>query len=301
MQKSLTHWMTVFLTDLADAQRSSKHTVSAYRRDLQRFLDSQSLAESKPSDAVLNTHCFQNHLASLAVEGLSNRSIARAAATIRSFLSFLHRRGVAPDDWSERVPSVKFTPNLPHFVGETQMRRWLELLPGRTRWESRDRCLVVVPYATGARLSELVGLDWGDFDPDAGTLRLFGKRSRERLVPLGQYGSSSLLALQTESPTDSTTSDKPIFVNRKGTRISGRSVARIVQRSFSLAIGGRISPHRLRHTFATHLLDHGADLMSLREMLGHQNVATTQIYTHTTPHSLARVYRETFPGDQDAP
>jgi integrase/recombinase XerC len=299
MDKSLSSWAVRYLEDLQQARQCSPHTVAAYRRDLERFFKSQSLHFKSPSDRVLTTRRFQDHLATLAIEGLTNRSIARAAASLRSFLSFLHRRGGTSDDLSERVPSVKFAPSLPRFVGETQMQRWLASLPGRTRWEMRDRCLVVVPYATGARLSEVVGLNWGDFDPDSCTLRVFGKRSRERVVPAGDYVAASLNALRTASPTEAVTDKQPVFVNRAGKRITGRSVARIVQKSFAISTGGHISPHRLRHTFATHMLDAGADLIALKEMLGHQSVATTQIYTHTTPHQLARVYREHFPIDRE--
>lgn len=299
MDKSLSSWAVRYLEDLDQARQCSAHTVAAYRRDLERFLQSQALGTKPPTDRILTTRRFQDHLSTLAIEGLANRSIARAAATLRSFLSFLHRRGGTPDDLSERVPSVKFAASLPRFVGESQMERWLASLPARTRWEMRDRCLVIVPYATGARLSEVVGLNWGDFDPDTSTLRLFGKRSRERVVPAGSYVAASLDALRTASPPESIAEKNPIFVNRAGKRITGRSVARIVQRSFAIATGGHISPHRLRHTFATHMLDAGADLISLKEMLGHQSVATTQIYTHTTPHQLARVYRENFPIDRD--
>jgi integrase/recombinase XerC len=299
MSKPLSHWAVRFLEDLADARRCSPHTVAAYRRDLQRFLDSQSLGAKAPGSRILTTRRFQDYLSTLAISGLSNRSIARAAATLRSFLSFLHRRGGIPDDLSDRVPSVKFAPNLPRFVGEGQMHRWLESLPNRTRWEKRDCCLVALLYATGARLSEVVGLNWGDFDDEGHTVRLFGKRSRERIVPTGDRVADMLAGLRAESPPESVADGKPIFVNRKGGRITGRSIARIVRRSFGVATGGLISPHRLRHTFATHMLDRGADLMALKELLGHQNVATTQIYTHTTPHRLARVYREAFPLEKE--
>jgi len=298
MEQALAHWAHVFLEDLTGAQRCSQHTVQAYRRDLGRFLESQRLTTAAPKDRVLTTRRFQDFLSSLAVQGLANRSIARAAAALRSFMGFLYRRGATPHDWSDRVPSVKFAPSLPRFVGEAQMRDWLQSLPGHTRWELRDRCFVVILYATGARLSEVVGLNWGDFDREARTLRLFGKRSRERVVPTGEYLAQSLLELRTQSPEAALGEKCPILVNRKGERLTGRSVARIVQRSFSSAIGGNVSPHRLRHSFATHMLDHGADLMALKELLGHQDAATTQIYTHTSLQHLSRVYRDAFPGDR---
>jgi site-specific recombinase XerD len=298
MEQALAHWAHVFLEDLSGARRCSQHTVQAYRRDLGRFLRSQRLAAVAPVDRVLTTRRFQDFLASLAVQGLANRSIARAAAALRSFIGFLYRRGAIPHDWSDRVPSVKFAPSLPRFVGEAQMRDWLQSLHGQTRWETRDRCLVVILYATGARLSELVGLNWGDFDCEARTLRLFGKRSLERLVPTGEYLAKSLLELRAQSPDAALGEKCPILVSRRGGRLAGRSVARILQHSFSSAIGGRISPHRLRHSFATHMLDHGADLMALKELLGHQDAATTQIYTHTSLEHLSHVYRDAFPGDR---
>lgn len=300
MEQALAHWAHVFLEDLTGAQRCSPHTVQAYRRDLERFLQTQRLAASVPADRVLTTRRFQDFLASLAVAGLANRSIARAAASLRSFMAFLYRRGAIPHDWSDRVPSVKFAPSLPRFVGESQMRDWLESLPGRTQWELRDRCLVVILYATGARLSELVGLNWGDFDSESRTLRLFGKRSRERVVPTGEYLAASLLELKAQSPEAAFGDKNPILINRRGGRLTGRSVARILQRSFAMAVGGGVSPHRLRHSFATHMLDHGADLMALKELLGHQDAATTQIYTHTSLEHLSRVYRDAFPGDRES-
>jgi integrase/recombinase XerC len=298
MEQALAHWAHIFLEDLTGARRCSQHTVQAYRRDLERFLQSQRLAAVAPADRVLTTRRFQDFLASLAVQGLANRSIARAAAALRSFMGFLYRRGAVPHDWSDRVPSVKFAPSLPRFVGEAQMRDWLQSLPGHTRWELRDRCLVVILYATGARLSEVVGLNWGNFDSESLTLRLFGKRSRERIVPTGEFLADSLRELSVQSPETACSEDRPILVNRRGGRLTGRSVARILQCSFSAAIGGKTSPHRLRHSFATHMLDHGADLMALKELLGHQDAATTQIYTHTSLEHLSRVYRDTFPGDR---
>lgn len=300
MDHTLSYWKERFLEDLSGARRCSAHTTEAYRRDLERFLTSHKLGPLEPTDRTLTTRRFQNFLADLAVGGLANRSIARTAATLRSFLGFLHRRGITPQDWSDRVPGVKFAPGLPRFVGEAHMQEWLESLPGTTRWDLRNRCLVVLLYATGARLSEVVGLNWADFDFESQTLRLFGKRSRERIVPTGHYLAGSLAALKRHSPVESAAAQRPVFVNHQEGRLTGRSVARIIQRSFAFSIGGKISPHALRHSFATHMLDHGADLMALKELLGHQDVGTTQIYTHTSLQRLARVYRDAFPGDKVA-
>jgi len=293
----LSVWADRFLEDLAGARRYSEHTVRAYRRDLGRFLITQNLTQTAPSDRALAPRRLAAFLASLAVAGLSNRSVARSAAVLRSFLAFLHRRGATPHDWTERVPSVKFAPGLPRFVGEPQMRQWLDALPGRTRWELRDRCLIELLYATGARVAEEVRLNWGDIDFASGMVRLFGKRERERLVPLGQHAARALAALRGASPPESTGDADPVFVNERGGRLTTRSVARILQHSFARAVGGHVSPHRLRHSCATHMLDRGADLLALQQLLGHQNVATTQIYTHTTPHRLAEIYRRAFPGE----
>lgn len=259
-------------------------------------MKSQRLGDKPPGERLLTSRCFQHHLAGLAANGLSNRSIARSAASIRSFLQFLHRRGATRNDLSERVPSIKFSPTLPQFLSERQMQRWLESLPGGDRWELRDRCLVTLPYATGARLAEMVGLNWGDVDADAHTIRLFGKRQRERIAPAGQFLIDSLAALRSQSPISAIGTEKPVFINRRGARLTARSVARILQRTFARSGGGHVTPHRLRHSFATHMLEHGADLMALKELLGHQNVATTQIYTHVTPGRLADVYHNAFPG-----
>jgi len=298
MAEALSVWAGRFLDDLAGARRYSPHTLRAYQRDLSRFLSSQNLVVALPGDRVLTPRRFGAFLASLAVEGLSNRSIARAAAVLRSFLTFLYRQGATTDDWAERVPSVKFTAGLPRFLSETQMRQWLDALPTTTRWERRDRGLIELMYATGARVAEIVALNWGDIDRSAQMARLYGKRGRERMVPTGSRAAHSLAMLATASPAEATGTDQPVFVNRRGGRLTTRSVARIVRKTFARSVGGRTSPHKLRHTCATHLLDRGADLLALQQLLGHQNVATTQIYTHTTPHRLAEVYRQFFPGER---
>lgn len=297
MAETLSAWRDRFLDDMARVRRLSPLTVQTYRRELERFLTTQKLTKTPLTSRALSPLRFQDFLASLAVAGLANRSIARTAAVLRSFLSFLHRDGGTADDWSERVPSVKFTAGLPRFVGESQMRQWLAALPGRTRWDWRARALVELMYATGARVAEVVGLNWADFDREKQTVRLFGKRDRERLVPVGRRAARSLGELAGGSPDSATAPECPIFVNRSGARLTTRSVARILQKTFALAVGGHVTPHRLRHTFATHMLDRGADLLALRELLGHQSVATTQVYTHTTPHRLQEVYRRAFPVD----
>jgi integrase/recombinase XerC len=299
MAETLAGWAQRFVVDLEAVRRYSPLTVIAYRRDLSRFIDSQKLADSPPTDRAFAPRRFQDHLASLAVAGLSNRSIARAAAVLRSFLSFLHRQGATTADWSERVPSVKFAAALPRFVGEAQMGRWLDAMPAQTRWEIRDLCLIEFMYSTGARVSEVVALNWNDAELSTGMVRLFGKRRKERVAPLGTKVVAALESLRKHSPVESSAPGHPVFVNRREGRLTVRSVSNIVADSFAKSTGGHASPHRLRHTCATHLLDRGADLLSLQQLLGHESVATTQIYTHTTPHRLAEVYKQCFPGEKD--
>ncbi len=298
MADTLSVWAKRFTEDLGAVRRYSPLTVTAYERDLSRFIVSQKLTDVPPGDRTFSPQRFQNHLASLAADGLSNRSIARSAAVLRSFLSFLYRRGATDADWAERVPSVKFAASLPRFVSESQMHTWLAALPTSTRWELRNRALIELMYATGARVAEVVGLNWREADLEKQTVRLFGKRSRERVAPLGEHVVNTLNALIAASPAAATVETMPIFVNRREGRLTTRSVSNIVADSFALATGGHTSPHRLRHTCATHLLDHGADLLSLQQLLGHQSISTTQIYTHTTPHRLAEVYKKHFPGEK---
>lgn len=298
MADTLSVWAKRFLEDLGAVRRYSPLTVTAYERDLSRFIRTQKLADMPPGDRTFSPQRFQNHLASLAADGLSNRTIARSAAVIRSFLSFLYRRGATDADWAERVPSVKFAAALPRFVGESQMKTWLDALPTATRWDLRNRALIELMYATGSRVAEVVGLNWGDADLHRQTVRLFGKRSRERIAPLGEQVTTTLKLLIAASPVAATAQSEPVFRNRREGRLTTRGVSNIIADSFALATGGHTSPHRLRHTCATHLLDHGADLLSLQQLLGHQSISTTQIYTHTTPHRLAEVYRKHFPGEK---
>ncbi len=298
MADTLSIWAKRFMEDLGAVRRYSPLTVTAYQRDLSRFIASQKLGDAPPVDRTFSPQRFQNHLASLAADGLSNRSIARSAAVLRSFLSFLYRRGATDADWAERVPSVKFAAALPRFVGESQMKTWLDALPTSTRWELRNRALVEMMYATGARVAEVVGLNWRDADLEKQTVRLFGKRSRERVAPLGEQVTATLKSLIAASPVSAAAPSEPVFVNRREGRLTTRGVSNIIADSFAVATGGHTSPHRLRHTCATHLLDHGADLLSLQQLLGHQSISTTQIYTHTTPHRLAEVYKRHFPGEK---
>lgn len=298
MAETLSVWAKRFTDDLGAVRRYSPLTVTAYSRDLSRFIQSQKLANATPADRTFSPQRFQNHLASLAADGLSNRSIARAAAVLRSFLSFLYRCGAAEADWAERVPSIKFAASLPRFVGESQMHAWLDALPTSNRWELRNRALIELMYATGARVAEVVGLNWRDVDLEKHTVRLLGKRSRQRLAPLGAQVAATLIQLRRASPAAATRQDAPVYVNRREGRLTTRAVSNIVADTFALATGGHASPHRLRHTCATHLLDHGADLLSLQQLLGHQSISTTQIYTHTTPHRLAEVYKQHFPGEK---
>lgn len=237
MAEALSVWAGRFLDDLAGARRFSPHTLRAYQRDLNRFLSSQNLAVALPGDRVLTPRRFGAFLASLAIEGLSNRSIARAAAVLRSFLTFLYRQGATTSDWAERVPSVKFAAGLPRFLSESQMRQWLDALPTATRWERRDRGLIELMYATGARVAEVVALNWGDIDRQAQMARLYGKRGRERMVPTGTQALRTLEMLAAATPAAATGDGQPVFVNRRGGRLSTRSVERIVQKTFARSVG----------------------------------------------------------------
>jgi len=298
MANTLATLVERFLLELAKVRRFSPLTVAAYGRELERFLEVEKLKATVASDRVLSARRMEGFLAHLAVQGLSNRSIARAAAVLRAFLDFLHRSGTTQEALSERVPTVKFTAGLPRFNTEAQMRQWIESLPRKTRWDWRDCCVIEVLYASGARVAELVALNWDDFDQHAHTLSLFGKRGKARLVPIGSRASASLMELKLRTPVESLAPDQPVFMNRREERLTTRAIRRIVHNSFAQTVGGHMSPHRLRHTFATHLLDRGAGLMDVRELLGHESVGTTQVYTHTTPRRLQEVYERAFPLDR---
>ena len=272
-------------------RNASEHTLRNYHDDLTQFFDvvgRRRLRDITPLD-------IRQFLAEQSTHHYAKRTIARRLSCVRSFFRFLCREGLLKHNPAAVVPSPRLERRLPHFLDETQVVRLLEA-PPTDRWQGvRDRAILETLYSTGMRVSELVGLNLEDVEEISGTVIVRGKGKRERLVPIGK---TALKAIQRSLANRPKRVKVPyaVFVSQKGTRLTVRQVDRLLQRYVKHAqLPVSISPHSLRHTFATHLLDRGADLRSVQELLGHQSLSTTQLYTHVTPQRLKKVYDQAHP------
>lgn len=274
----------------------SANTVEAYLRDLRRFsawCDDQSYAI-----ADLTRQHIVDHLAFLEAEGLGRRSIARARTSIRQFFKYLVRERLLEDDPTVLVQAPRFQSPLPTVLSSKQVEALLDAPSGGSPLEVRDRAMIAVLYSSGLRVSELVGLPWRHVDSQIGLLRVLGKGDKERLVPVGERALDGIQRyLRAARPLlDPDQICPALFVSRRGSAMTRQNFWERLRRWAVVAgIDGKVSPHVLRHSFATHLLEHGADLRSLQAMLGHADISTTQIYTHVSRARLARLHAEHHP------
>lgn len=289
---------------LRNQARFSAHSVKAYLTDiegLRRYLEDRGLDLDSPGTAALasvNAQWIRSYLKTL-YEGRRKSTIGRKLAALKGFFRYLVREGVIDRDPLAGFSTPRQEAPLVTFLSVDEAFRVLGCLPDEGILPARDRAVMEVLYSSGVRVSELVGLDWRDVDFSLGVLRVFGKGSRERIVPVGEV---ALAALRDYADHQrgrwgrAARGDEPVFLNRFGTRITTRSVARIVGKYLRLAgIPVRMGPHGLRHTFATHLLNAGADLRSIQELLGHASLSTTQRYTHVNLDQLTAVYDRAHP------
>jgi integrase/recombinase XerC len=304
-----------FLKFLALNRNASAHTVRAYESDLTQFIGfAAAQADRKKRDlapAQLDRAALRGFLAELHRQGQSRATAARKLAAVRSFLRYLRREAVIDDDPGSLVATPKRDIRMPAHLSESEMTALLDAPAGDTPLSRRDRAILELFYASGLRLSELAGLDMDDIDIGAKRVRVLGKGRKERLVPFNTSTQRALRAYvkdraalvanlsgrsRPSSPSRPTRPLDPLFVNYRGTRLTVRSIDRIV-RKYVAASSARmgISPHALRHSFATHLLQRGADLRVIQELLGHANLSTTQRYTHVNAAQLLDVYRKAHP------
>jgi integrase/recombinase XerC len=292
-----------FLRHLALEKNASAHTVKAYREDLNQalafFRTRQSGRAAGPEQ--LTTRLLRAHQVWLHDQGYAKTTIARRIAAVRSWCRFLCRQGTLAANPADGLRGPRQDKKLPHFLTEEGMTTLLTAPPVQTPLGVRDRALLETLYSAGLRVSELTGLDLGDVDLDSGMATVRGKGKRERLALLGPKALDALkewLALRCKlhgGPRGQKTAE-PLFLNKNGTRLSSRSVGRLLAKYLAQAgLDAHTSPHSLRHSFATHLLDRGADIRSVQELLGHRSLANTQIYTHVTTHRLQDSYHKAHP------
>jgi tyrosine recombinase XerC len=234
-------------------------------------------------------------MAEMRQRNYSKRTVARKLASLRSFFRFLRREGYIKSDPAADISSPKLDKKLPKFLDVGKINTLIEKPDTSNLGGMRDRAILETLYSTGIRVSELVGLDMSDIDQIGGVVKVLGKGSKERIVPIGEKALDAIRKYNDKKDRRSRSRDAA-FLNNRGGRLTDRSVRRMIDKYIkACAIEEKISPHSLRHSFATHLLDRGADLRSVQELLGHMNLSTTQIYTHVTTERLKSVYDKAHP------
>jgi len=284
-----------FIEYMRLVKRASEYTLTAYSTDVLAFFDFAD-ESSAPIDQIL----VRRYLVHLQKTGHAKSSVARKLAAVRAFFQYLARHEIIENDPTEGVRSPKQSRALPKVIREEQIEALMSAPDPTTPEGLRDRAILETLYSTGLRLSELLSLKTTDISSASDELNVIGKRNKERVVLIGSAASDALrqyidygrpkLASKSEKPTDA------LFLGYRGTKLVASSVRRILAKHVEKVSDSlKISPHSLRHSFATHMMDHGADLRSVQELLGHENVTTTQIYTHVSRERLKEVYDRAHP------
>lgn len=283
--------LDAWLARLGSERQASPHTLAGYRRDLAkllRFMDAQGIA----SFAALDTHALRRFIAGEHRAGLAPKSLQRLLSSCRSLFRHLSRDGRLDHDPALGVRGPKVHRKLPQVLDVDEAASLIES-GGEGTLALRDRAMLELFYSSGLRLSELTGLYWQDLDLDGGEVRVLGKGSKTRIVPVGRHAVTALRAL---GQAEGIAPASPVFRGRGGAPISPRTVqARLKTLALAHGSAKRIHPHLLRHTFASHMLESSGDLRAVQELLGHADIATTQIYTHLDFQHLAKVYDAAHP------
>jgi tyrosine recombinase XerC len=285
-----------FLAYLRTERNASPNTVRAYASDLARYLEWAERAGADPLGA--DPRILRRYLAELDAARYARRTIARRLSAVRSLMAYLNRAGILAHDPASVIATPKLPARLPRLVPTDLLNQLLDAPDRETPPGLRDRAILELLYATGARVSELVGLDLADIDLPGGQVRVTGKGDKQRILPMYREAVTRLDAyLRTGRPgLRPVTGETAVFLNRTGSRLTDGGIRRMLHRHLdALGAAGGITPHVFRHTFATHLLEAGADLRTVQDLLGHVALSTTQIYTHVGVQRLRAVHRDAHP------
>jgi len=298
---TLPYWIQRFAHTLEVERHCSAHTRQGYLADLTQWRDylCERFQTDPPGIALMTRAAVRGFLSSLLRQNYSPRSIARKLATLRSFARFLVRESVLPANPLFALRSARLPKRLPDFLTREEIRKVLQLPQGESFAACRDSLILKLFYATGVRISEAAGLQVADLQLWDGTVRVLGKRGKTRLVPLGRHmiqlvqeylPQRQVVARQHAGAGDT------LLLSDAGQPYTRQQLARLI-RSYLLRVVGpeKAHPHALRHSFATHLLDEGAEILAVKELLGHASLSTTQIYTHVSAEHLRRVYQQAHP------
>jgi integrase/recombinase XerC len=309
-----------FLRFLSVERNAAELTQKSYREDLSSLADYLTQAYGHtPEPREITPLDLRGYVSALHEAGYAKTSVSRRLASLRTFYKFAQREGLADTNPAKPLRNPRPDRKLPHFLSTEEIGRLLVDPPATTPMGLRDRAILETMYSAGLRVSECVGMNDGDLDLAEGLVRIRGKGRRERLSPIGSFAAKSLARWlkvrtvkgETSASANSPRSDKgpvrrpgptglagpiPVFTNKFGTRLTTRSVHRMLLKYLKVTgLDLRTSPHTLRHSFATHLLDRGADIRSVQELLGHKSLVTTQIYTHVSTANLRAAYEKAHP------
>ncbi|MEG3586656.1 MAG: site-specific tyrosine recombinase XerD [Actinomycetota bacterium] len=291
-----------FLLWLRVERGRAESTLESYKRDLTKF--EHWVAVQKLSTSTVEESDIIKFLRSLQAEGFAQSTVARTMVSVRSFFKFLAVEGLRNDNPTESVELPRVARGLPKPINESEVNALLASVEGDSAAARRDKAILEILYGTGARISEVVNLSLGDIDSHEGLLKLLGKGNKERIVPLGSYAMRALLqwlepggrGLFEPERWDNRDDSEAVYLNRIGGRLSRQGGWGIVKKYGGLVgLGSRLSPHTLRHCCATHMLEHGADIRTVQELLGHASITTTQIYTKVSREQLVEAYRSAHP------
>ena len=291
-------WEATLLAFRRELERrgSSPHTVRAYGGDLAELAEWATDRGREPGSLAYRD--LRSYAAALSARGLARSSIARKLAAVRTLHDHLARSGQAPQNPAELLPVPKQGTRLPRVLGPEQVERLLDRIPASGALEVRDRAMLELAYACGLRAEEIINLDVEAAEFESETLRVTGKGQKTRIVPMGEPAQRALERYLSHARSALATDpgQRALFLSRRGRRLSSSDVRRRLDRWVrEAAVAGHVSPHTLRHSFATHMLEGGADLRSIQELLGHSSVSTTQVYTRVEPGRLRREYARSHP------
>ncbi|MBM4001160.1 MAG: tyrosine recombinase [Planctomycetes bacterium] len=289
-----------YLRYLRVERNAADLTIKSYREDLTTLVDYlEASLGADPRIEGVTPLVLRSYLAALQEAAYARSSIARKLASLRSLFRFAQREGLVVANPAKPLRNPRRERKLPHFLTTAEVGRLLAAPRPGAPFGSRDRAILETIYSAGLRVSEVVGMNDGDLDWNEGLVRIRGKGRRERFAPIGSHAARALrswLARRHLSEGEPQGASAPVFVNRFGTRLTTRSVARMLDKYIAeTGLDARTSPHTLRHSFATHLLDAGADIRGVQELLGHKSLVTTQVYTHLSTVSLRQAYEKAHP------
>ncbi len=289
-----------FLRYLRIERNSSEHTLKSYKDDFNSFCEylTERVGVEPPPDQI-TIPVLRGYVTYLHECQYARTTIARRLACLRSFFRYTTREGITPNNPAKALRTPRVGRKLPNFLTTEDIVKLLEAPPANTTAGLRDRAILEVMYSAGLRVAELVGVNVEDWDRDANILRIRGKGKKERITPIGTFAAKALdnwMEVRVQSPTGKPNEVAAIFLNKFGKRLTTRSIGRFLEGHIvTCHLQQHVSPHTLRHTFATHLLDGGADLRSVQELLGHKSLTTTQIYTHVSTRRLKETYESAHP------